>query len=41
MKTRLTTILCLTVLTLALGGCSKCGFIWDESPRSCRSDAPR
>ena len=38
------TILCgVLTLSLALGGCSKCGWIWDDwrsAPQSCRSDAP-
>jgi hypothetical protein len=28
----------------SLGGCTKCGWIWDDwqkAPQSCRSDAPR
>jgi hypothetical protein len=29
------------LLGLALGGCTKCGWIWNDSPRSCRADAPR
>jgi hypothetical protein len=39
---RLTIVAAVLGLGLALGGCSKCGFIWDEwQPRSCKSDAPR
>jgi hypothetical protein len=41
MKKRAATFLCLTLLGLALGGCTRCGFIWDDGPRSCRADAPR
>jgi hypothetical protein len=41
MQKRLAAILCLIVLALALGGCTKCGWIWDEGARSCRADAPR
>jgi hypothetical protein len=41
MKKRAAAILCLALLGLSLGGCTKCGFIWDDGPRSCRSDAPR
>jgi hypothetical protein len=40
MKTRLAAILCLALLGLSLGGCTKCGFIWDEA-KSCRSDMPK
>ena len=41
MKKRLATILCLAALGLSLGGCTKCGWIWNDSPRSCRADAPQ
>ena len=40
MRTRLTAILCLLVVGLALGGCSKCGWLWDNT-RACHADAPR
>jgi hypothetical protein len=26
-------------LGLSVGGCSKCGFWWDDAPRSCREPA--
>jgi hypothetical protein len=33
---------CLLVLFLALaaslGGCSKCGFWWDDAPKACKDD---
>jgi hypothetical protein len=41
---RLTILSTLLVLGLALGGCSKCGFWWDEwqsQPRSCKGDLPK
>ena len=41
MPKRLAAILCLVVLGLSLGGCSRCGWLWDEAPRACRADAPR
>jgi hypothetical protein len=41
MNQRLAAILCLIVLGLALGGCTRCGWIWEQSPRSCHADAPR
>lgn len=42
MHKRLATILCLILLGLSAGGCSKCGWLWDEGGRACRSDtAPR
>jgi len=41
MKNRLAAILCLALLGLSLGGCTKCGWIWDEGTRSCRADAPK
>jgi len=41
---RLTIVASLLALGLTLGGCSKCGFWWDEwqsSPRSCKGDLPK
>ena len=32
---------CLFLLGLGLGGCTKCGWLWDEAPRSCHSGPPR
>ena len=43
MLKRLTILSGVFALTLVLGGCTKCGWIWDEwrsSPQSCRTDAP-
>jgi hypothetical protein len=39
--TRLVAVMCLFAVSLGLAGCTKCGWLWDEGPRSCRSDAPR
>jgi hypothetical protein len=35
-------LLTIVLLGLSLGGCSKCGWIWDDwrAPGACRSDAP-
>jgi hypothetical protein len=41
MTKQLATILCLAVLGLSLGGCTKCGWIWEQGPRSCQSDNTR
>jgi len=41
MMSRLTAILCLVLLAASLGGCTKCGWIWDDLGRSCHSDTPR
>jgi len=39
---RCAVILCLLLLGLSLGGCSPCGWIWDEGkPGACRSDTPK
>ena len=40
MRTRLAAILCLLVAGLALGGCTNCGWLWDDA-RACHADAPR
>jgi hypothetical protein len=39
--TRLVAVMCLFAVSLGLAGCTKCGWLWDEGPRSCRSDSPR
>lgn len=41
MPKRLVVVACLVLLALSLGGCTKCGWLWDQPPRSCHSDAPR
>jgi hypothetical protein len=41
MLKRLTILGCILAFGLTLGGCSKCGFWWDEwgkGPKSCRDD---
>jgi hypothetical protein len=40
---RLTILASLVALGLSLGGCSKCGFWWDEwqQQRSCKGDLPK
>ena len=40
MPRRLTAILCLVFIGLALAGCSKCGWLWEEGGRACHADAP-
>jgi hypothetical protein len=40
MRRPLAAILCLALLGLALAGCTKCGWIWQDGGRVCRSDAP-
>jgi hypothetical protein len=43
MLKRLTILSSLLLLSVSLGGCSKCGWIWNDwqsTPQSCRSDAP-
>ena len=41
LRKRLAALLCLAVLGLSLGGCSKCGWLWDEGGRTCHSGTPR
>ncbi len=42
MTARFAALLCLAVLGLSLGGCTKCGWLWnDQGPGTCHSDAPR
>jgi hypothetical protein len=41
MYQRVAAILCLVVLGLCLGGCSKCGWFWDEGARSCHAEPLR
>ena len=42
---RLTVIACVVAFGLMAGGCSKCGFWWDEwgnnRPKSCKGDVPK
>jgi hypothetical protein len=37
---RLTVLICLLSLGLALGGCSKCD-VWSWQARACKADAPK
>jgi hypothetical protein len=41
MPMRLAAVICLVLLGLGLGGCTKCGWLWDQGLRSCHFDAPR
>jgi len=34
-------IVSLLLLGATLGGCTKCGFIWDDLGHSCHASAPR
>jgi hypothetical protein len=39
---RISTLACLVLLAASLGGCTKCGFFWDDwQHRACHSDTPR
>jgi predicted small lipoprotein YifL len=38
MRHRFAAILCLALLALSLGGCTKCGWLWEEG---CRAETPR
>ncbi|HVV63307.1 MAG TPA: peptidylprolyl isomerase [Pseudolabrys sp.] len=35
---RLAALSCLVLLALALGGCTKCGWLWDDQSHACHSD---
>jgi hypothetical protein len=44
MRKPIAVLLVLITSGLILGGCTKCGFIWDDwrsAPRSCQSDIPK
>jgi hypothetical protein len=44
MLRRLTIVSSVLALGLVLGGCTKCGWIWDDwrsQPQSCRNDVPK
>jgi hypothetical protein len=41
MRKYLAAVLCLVLIGLSLGGCSKCGWLWDEHGRACHSDTTR
>ena len=38
MLKRLISAFALLALAFTLGGCSKCGFWWDDTPQSCKDD---
>ena len=38
MKTLLAALLGLVLLGLALGGCTNCGWLWDDQRHACHSD---
>jgi hypothetical protein len=40
MGMRLAAVICLVLLGLNLAGCTKCGWWWDERPRTCHDDSP-
>ncbi|MDQ2953780.1 MAG: peptidylprolyl isomerase [Pseudomonadota bacterium] len=35
---KLFTAVALLALAASLGGCSRCGFWWDDAPKSCKDD---
>jgi len=37
---RIAAIFCLGAIFFSLGGCTKCGFIWEQG-RACHSDTAR
>jgi len=43
MRKRVATLVSIVVLGLLLGGCTSCGWIWNDwqAPHSCRADAPK
>jgi len=41
MRKRVAAILCLAVLGLWLGGCSQCGWLWNDLGHACHSVTPR
>jgi hypothetical protein len=41
MKQRVAAMLCLVVLGLSLGGCTKCGWLWDDLGHSCKAEMPK
>jgi hypothetical protein len=36
MLNRVAVAMVIVVLGLSLGGCSKCGFFWQEGPQACK-----
>jgi len=42
MTVRLVALCGLILLAVSLGGCTKCGWLWnDQGPGTCHSDTPR
>ncbi len=44
MLKQLATLLVIVTAGAILGGCSKCGWVWDDwrsTPKSCQSDIPK
>jgi hypothetical protein len=41
MPKRVAAAIFLVLLGVSLDGCTKCGWLWEQGPRSCHSDAPR
>jgi hypothetical protein len=42
MPRRILAFFCLLLLAASLGGCTKCGFFWEDwQHRACHSDTPR
>jgi hypothetical protein len=41
MRKRLAAVFCLFLAGLSLGGCTKCGWIWEDGARSCHYGTPR
>jgi hypothetical protein len=41
MRRRIPALVFLVIIAAALSGCTKCGFIWEQGPRACHSDAPK
>lgn len=38
---RFAALACLAVIAVSLGGCSKCGWLWESGGKLCTSDVPR
>ncbi|MGH6725506.1 MAG: peptidylprolyl isomerase [Pseudolabrys sp.] len=41
MRKSLAAFFCLAMLAFALGGCTKCGWLWNDSGHACHSETPR
>jgi hypothetical protein len=40
MQNRIAALVCIVLLGISLGGCTKCGWIWNDWPKSCHADVP-